>query len=375
MIVCAAPRKERPPTVAFVLEQTLGHVTHSANLESLLGASRGFDITFVPVQFETFGLASRLPGYSNWTVRAGLRARRAIRRLWGKRRITAMFIHTQVPAILVRGWMRRIPTIISLDATPVQYDSLGAFYAHDQSSPRIERWKKSANTRCFARARHLVVWADWTKVSLVRDYHVEPARITVIAPGVDVERWQRLANSERSPTPVRVLFVGGDLERKGGLLLLEAARQLRAECSVGEFELHLVTKSQIEQESGVFVHTMTPNSPELVALYHQSHIFCLPTLGDCLPMVLSEAGVTGMALIATDVGAISEIVKDRETGLLIAPGDLAALKAALRELINDGELRARLGGCAERLVRRDFDARINSARIMGLLDELAGDAR
>ena len=72
-----------------------------------------------------------------------------------------------------------------------------------------------------------------------------------------------------------------------------------------------------------------PNSPELIELYHGADVFCLPTLGDCLPMVLSEAGAVGLPLVSTDVGAISEIVRDGETGLLVPVGDADALAAAL----------------------------------------------
>ena len=51
--------------------------------------------------------------------------------------LDAMFVHTQVPAILVPDRLRRIPTVVSLDATPIQYDELGAHYDHDTgSAPR-----------------------------------------------------------------------------------------------------------------------------------------------------------------------------------------------------------------------------------------------
>ena len=42
-----------------------------------------------------------------------------------------MFVHTQVPAILMPDRLARIPTVVSLDATPIQYDELGAHYGHD----------------------------------------------------------------------------------------------------------------------------------------------------------------------------------------------------------------------------------------------------
>ncbi|MEQ1567128.1 MAG: glycosyltransferase, partial [Myxococcota bacterium] len=98
--------------------------------------------------------------------------------------------------------------------------------------------------------------------------------------------------------------------------LLEAARRLHLDASVPPFEVHMVTTARVDPEPGVIVHDdMKPNSPQLRALYHSSHVFCLPTLGDCLPMVLCEAGVVGLAVISTDVGAIREIVVNERTGV------------------------------------------------------------
>lgn len=359
--------------LAFALEQTLGHVTHGDNLRRIVGGDPAVDSTFLLVEPAMGPRAARVPGWSNWTVRAGIRARRLVRAAHRTRPIDAMFVHTQVPAVLLGRWMRRVPTVVSLDATPQQYDELGEFYAHEVGSARVEQWKKMANQRCFARARHLVAWSTWTKDALVADYGVPAAKITVIPPGVDVGLWDRAPRTAAVPdAPVRILFVGGDLARKGGDRLIAAVRALRADPALPPIELHLVTRSEVADEPGVHVHRLGPNSPELIALYHECDVFSLPTLGDCLPMVLSEAGVAGMALVSTAVGAIHEIVRDGETGLLIAPGDTAALEVALRRLVSDPALRLQLGRAAAELVRRDYDATINAARLVHLVSAVAG---
>ena len=83
--------------------------------------------------------------------------------------------------------------------------------------------------------------SDWTKLGLVRDYEVPADKITVIPPGVNVQEWRRPTPRVPHTDPVKILFVGGDLERKGGLVLLEAFRALR---HLG-LELHLVTKDRL----------------------------------------------------------------------------------------------------------------------------------
>ncbi len=362
-------------TASFVLEQTLGHITHTANLRSLIpDVDARIDARFVPVEFDTG--RSLVPGWSNWTVRAGIRARRGLaslrREIDGD--IDAMFVHTQVPAVLLGRWMRRIPTVVSIDATPLQYDSLGEFYAHDRGPAWLERIKYVLNRRCFARAVHVVAWSEWARHGLSDEYGVPLEDITVIAPGVDIERWRRSADpppaigAPTSVHPVQILFVGGDLRRKGGDLLIEAGRRLSQEPDLPDVEIHLVTNADIEPRPGVIVHRgLTANSPALIERYHEADIFCLPTHGDCLPMVLAEAAAVGLPLVSTDVGAIREIVVPGQTGELIPPGDTEALTDALRRLVSDAAYRSACGRNARLLAERDHDARSNAARIIAII--------
>ena len=151
-----------------VLEQTLGHVTHGQNLRRLLVDAPSFTPRFLPVAFDNDSWTRRIPGFGNWTVRAGVRARRALRRVGTDR--DALFVHTQVPAVLLGRLIGRVPTVVSLDATPKQYDELGEHYAHDVGPAWVERIKTRLNRRCFERADHLVTWAAWTKQNLADEY-------------------------------------------------------------------------------------------------------------------------------------------------------------------------------------------------------------
>lgn len=361
------------PRVGFVLEQTLGHITHADNLVRLVTPDQRIQAHFALIDFDLDERWARVPGHRNWTVRAGVRARRAVRELCRAGQLDALFVHTQVLATLMPDVLQRTPSVVSLDATPIQYDQLGDHYSHPTSGERVERAKWRLNRLCFARADRLVTWSAWTKDGLVNEYEVPPDKVVVIAPGVDYDRWagrDRSAHDGHDGPPVRILFVGGDLTRKGGRTLIDAVRRLRA--GGAEVELDLVTREQLPPEDGVTVHHgLEPNSPALMDLYWRAHIFCLPTLGDCLPMVLSEAGAAGLPLVSTDVGAIREIVRPEQTGLLVPPGDEAALTAALGRLIADPTLRRSLGSKAQLLVRDDFNAATNASRLVELLVDLA----
>ncbi|MET0793029.1 MAG: glycosyltransferase family 4 protein [Polyangiaceae bacterium] len=359
-----------PKTIAgyqfgFLLEQSLGHITHTKNLVTNVALDTEVQAHWGLIDFEATGLAGKLPVYrSNWTVRAGVRARREVARISGQTKLDALFFHTQVPAVLAQSWLRKIPGIVSLDATPLQYDELGAFYKHEQGPAWLENWKWRLNRDCFKSARRLVAWAEWTKLGLVRDYEVPAEKITVIPPGVNVQDWRRPTPRVLHDDPVKILFVGGDLERKGGLVLLEAFRALR---HLG-LELHLVTKDRLAPEPGVFVYNgLQANSQPLKDLYHTCDVFALPTYGDCLPMVLSEAGAAEMAIISTSVAGIPEIVLNGETGLTVPVGDAAALTQALRDLATNPDLRMTLGERALAHVTRHYDAPTNANLLLDLL--------
>ena len=360
--------ERRNSNLVFVLEQTLGHVTHSENLRRIVPAIDGCNPVFVPIQFDfkTGPLTRKI--WSNWTIRAGIRARRSLRRVrrdYPAEHTSAMFVHTQVVSVLLGRWMRRIPTIVSVDATPLQLDSLGSFYAHATGSRFAERLKRAANRRSFKRAAHVVAWSEWARQGLIDGYGVSPERVSVIPPGVDTRLWHRAGEVENAADPLQILFVGGDLKRKGGDLLIEACRVLHSRAGVPEFELHLVTTASVDPEPWMVIHHgLRANSGDLIARYHAAAIFCLPTLGDCLPMVLAEAGAAGLPIISTDVGAISEIVQPGLSGELLPAGDLAALIGALERFLVDGELRRALGRGARRVVDANHDAQKNAERIV-----------
>ncbi|MEI8166857.1 MAG: glycosyltransferase family 4 protein [Chloroflexales bacterium] len=360
-------------TLGFVMEQALGHVTHTKNLQTNVPRDPAVRAHWALVPFEVHGLAARLPLYkSNWTVRAGLRARAAVARLARTTQLDALFFHTQVPAILAPDWLRRLPSVVSLDATPIQYDQLGTFYQHQQGPVWLEALKWRLNRNCYCTARHLVTWSAWAKQSLIADYGVSASKITVIPPGVNIAEWVRPTPRVHHDGPVKLLFVGANLERKGGLLLLDAFRALRP---LG-VELHLVTKDHVAAEPGLIVYSnMQPNSAPLKALYHECDIFALPTFGDCLPMVLSEAGAAGMAVVSTSVAAIPEIVREGQTGLTVPAGDTHALEAALRQLVQQPALRLQLGERAVAHVSRAYDAASNAQRLLDLIKAEVDAAR
>lgn len=348
----------------FVLEQTLGHVSHGQNLERVVAADPDVDPTFIKIGFD-----SPAPlGVHNWSVRASWAARMSLTRHLQSRHADAIFMHTQVTGLMSADLVRRVPTVISLDATPVNYDRVGSAYEHRVAPPAIESVKRWINHRLFNAAGALVTWCRWAADSLRDDYGVDPDKVHVIPPGVDPTLFSPGAG--RREGPVRLLFVGGAFERKGGGDLLAALDSVR-----GEIELDLVTGAEPEIGDHPFqvrVHRrLRPQSAELLSLYREADIFVLPARGDCLPQAIAEAMACGLPVVATSVGAISEMVRDLETGILVPPASPRRLAEAISALVGDRARRQALGNAGLQVARRDHDMRRNNRSILDLMDAVA----
>ena len=98
----------------------------------------------------------------------------------------------------------------------------------------------------------------------------------------------------------------------------------------------------------------------------------LPSFAEGVPVTLMEAMATGLPVVATHVGGVTELVRHGENGLVVAPGDTEALQEALRTLIEDDARRARMGQAGRAVVEADFDARVEAARL-GTLFTIARD--
>jgi glycosyltransferase involved in cell wall biosynthesis len=361
--------KTTPFRPAFVLEQTLGHVTHTQNLKRRLGEEANLTPLWLDVPFQPPGWRYKLPPVSrNWSLRGSLAARAQLASC-DLAAVDALFVHTLTVALFATPAYEQVPTVLSLDATPINFDSVGRHYGHRAGNRLIERLKLGLVKRAVSRARAYVTWSDWAKKSLVDDYGADPKCVAVIAPGADLSLFRRSA--ARRPGVPRILFVGGNFQRKGGDVLLEAfAERLR-----GRAELHIVTGDAVPVAEGVFVYKgLPPNSTELLRLFSEADVFALPTRADCLAVVLGEAMAASLPIVTTAVGAHPEAVRDGDNGLIVPPDDASALADALERLVEDAGLRETMGERGRVIAEERFDAQRNAIAVLDLMREVAGCA-
>jgi glycosyltransferase involved in cell wall biosynthesis len=82
---------------------------------------------------------------------------------------------------------------------------------------------------------------------------------------------------------------------------------------------------------------------DMLSLFGEAHIVCLPSYREGIPKVLIEAAACGRPIVTTDAPGCREVVRHQENGLLVPPREPRALAAALRVLIGNPELRASMG--------------------------------
>ena len=366
--------------LGFVMEQALGHITHHQNLARWVEVDADICPTWMPIPEHRDDRWETMPGVrDNWSLKSSLRAKEAIQKALRTQKLDALFLHTQTTALFSVPFMRKIPTIVSLDATPLNYDTVGAEYGHISGNfSWLERRKYNWNRRTFTEATALTTWCQWAKDSLIADYDIPAEKVTVIPPGVDLARWsfgkEKLENPIESEGPVRLLFVGGDFVRKGGNVLVEAFRNgLQQDCTLDIVTKEEVTAIAMAGIEGVKVHRgLTANSQPLRELYAKADIFVFPTLADCLPLAVMEAMAAGLPVIATNVGALREEVEAGINGVVVPPRDVSAIVDAVKFLLENPHRRLTMARASRQMAEERFDAQRNYCAILALMKGICG---
>ncbi len=202
--------------------------------------------------------------------------------------------------------------------------------------------------------RHLrgVICPSAATATALRRYGVAPERIAIVPPGTD-----KPAGSPAPPptATLRLLSIASVTPRKGHRVLVAALARLaaldwRLRC-VGSLTRDAATAAALRRDiaaSGLAERVTLTGECEpsgLAAEYRAADCFVLPSFHEGYGMAFAEALAHGLPIIAARAGAVPDTVPE-SAGLLVPPGDVAALAAALRRIIVDGELRRRLAAGA-----------------------------
>lgn len=195
-------------------------------------------------------------------------------------------------------------------------------------------------------------------------------RVFVICNGVDVNRYGRPVNKAeiRGQLSLKddayvIAMVGTLRPVKGHQFMLQAMASITPKhpeiqvLVIGDGELREELQKQAHQLSlSNHIHFLGNRSdvPNLLAV---SNLFIMPSLWEGLPMALLEAMATGLPIIASEVSGTVQVMIPNETGLLIPPGDAAALATAIETLLSNPEQARLMGIAARNRVETEFSAR------------------
>jgi glycosyltransferase involved in cell wall biosynthesis len=179
--------------------------------------------------------------------------------------------------------------------------------------------------------------------------------------GVDTEVFTPALESP--PESVTVLFSARMLWDKGVGEFVEAARLLTQTGVCARFVLAgdpdpgnpasvpVAALRAWHGENGV---EWWGHRDDMPAVFHTAHIACLPSYREGLPKVLLEAAACGLPIVTTDAPGCREIVRDGDNGFLVPVRDTQGLALALRSLIDNVALRAKMGQRAREIVLAEF---------------------
>lgn len=216
--------------------------------------------------------------------------------------------------------------------------------------------------RVYANARAIFTSSRFAADSLREDYAIGEDKVVVAGSGGNIVPPESCPVRQRG-REIRLLFVGVEWERKGGPELAAALSRLRRDFP----DVVLDVVGCEGSGDGIRFHGRL--EPQAVrAFYEKADVFCLPSRAEPSAGVLAEAAAFGLPVVATRVGGTPERVIDGETGFLVPAGDVEALEHALRRLVTDPDLGARMGRAGWELARKEFTWDAVATRILTTIE-------
>lgn len=298
---------------------------------------------------------------------------RRMRQLVPERRYDVVHYFFGLPTGVLALYTRnrwQLPYVLSLRGSDVP-----GFDPTDRTLVLLHRMLAGVNRRIWRRAAAVVPNSDGL-AELARSF--EPGLRYRVIPNAILSIGELLEAPEDSGRTLRIVCVSRLIERKGIDILLQAVARL----SDLPFELDIVGGGREQKsleglaaslglQSRVHFHGAVPHE-QVFGFLQRADTFVLPTLSESSSMALLEALGMGLPVITTSVGGNVSTIQDGVTGLLVPPGAVDDLAAAMRRLLTDHELRTSLVDAALGRTIALFTWEANAARYEALYSVATG---
>ena len=221
--------------------------------------------------------------------------------------------------------------------------------------------RDSSESNIARSADSVVVWTDGEKDALVDYWDIDPAKVSVIPPGVDLSRFRPMSQSQSREflgygEEKNILFVGRLEPLKGLDVLFRAVAALE---DLDNITLNVVGGDENSEEKARLQTLasrmkLTQNvrfigsvrQDELPLHYNAADVCVLPSHYESFGLAALEAAACGRPVVASEVGGLPAIVRNGSTGFLVEPKHSDAMAERLCELLGDDMLRSRMGSAA-----------------------------
>jgi glycosyltransferase involved in cell wall biosynthesis len=298
-------------------------------------------------------------------------ARRALRQARGADVLLVDSIAAAFLAPTLRGAAIAAPLVAVVHQVPGGIDH-GAVRTHLQAP--VDRF-------VYRRARRIIAASEALAGDL-EEQGLDGSRVRVVAPGCDVGPPPDVASDLRRGRSAAFVCVGNWVARKGILDLVDAFARLPAQLAT----LHLVGRLDVEPRYATRVHRRlaTPELAGRVIVYGPvsraqvatllagADAFVLPSVREPYGTVYGEALAAGLPVVGWRAGNLPHLAEDGKEGVLLEPGDIDGLAAALRRLALDDAYRERLRRAAQARGRSLPTWEESARRFFAVLRESAG---
>jgi len=241
--------------------------------------------------------------------------------------------------------------------------------------------------RLFRRGNCFLAISQSNREHLIR-FGADPDKIKYHPVGIDLGQFPSLpdaANVPITPEVFRVLTVARLVKEKGLDDGIQAVARLLQDKPTLRIQYQIVgdgpERSRLlrlvdELKVGDVVRFLGPQAHgDVLATMRRAHIFLLPSREEVLPVVLMEALASGLPVIATSVGSISEIVQNGISGYLVPSADIHAMKLKLQRLLEHPEQWREMGIKGRAIVADRFDIRKLNKRLVEIFKILVSEER
>jgi len=177
-----------------------------------------------------------------------------------------------------------------------------------------------------------------------------------------------------------LLYLGRIVPVKGLHVLLESLRYIKQSTRlvivgpIGDFKYYQDILEHIERENKKGKHKITylgivPQA-ELMKIYQEASIFILPSFWEAFPVVILEALSCETPVITTPVGGNPEVIRNSENGILVPPNNPLKLAEAIQHLIDNKDIRIRMGKEGRKWVIKNFSLEVIAKRLCNIYESI-----